>query len=143
MGFGNGTRRISVAKDGDAWTTKELWTTRAISPYFNDFVIHGDNLFGFNGEIFTSVNLGKGKLNWKERGYGCGQVLLLADQNMLLITTEKGEIVLLEANSEEHKEIARIPGIEGKTWNHPVLAHGRLYIRNGIEAACYVIGEAK
>jgi outer membrane protein assembly factor BamB len=142
-GFGNGTRRLHITKDNDQWDNKELWTTRAISPYFNDFVVHRDHLYGFNTEIFTCVSLDKGKAKWKERGYGCGQVLLLADQDLLLIVSEKGEAALVEANPTEHKELARFQAIEGKTWNHPVVAHGRLYVRNGEEAACYQLGEAK
>ncbi len=136
-GFGNGTRRLHIAHNGDQWEDKELWTTKAISAYFNDFVTHRNHLYGFNTEVFTCVNLDKGKSKWKERGYGCGQVLLLADQDLLLIVSEKGEAVLVEANPNEHKELARFQAIEGKTWNHPVVAHGRLYVRNGEEAACY------
>lgn len=136
--FGNGTRRISISSNKDAkWHDKELWTSKAINPYFNDLVIHRNHLYGFNNDIFTCVNLDKGKLKWKERGYDCGQVLLLADQDLLLIVSEKGEAALVEANPEGHKELARFQAIVGKTWNHPVLAHGRLYVRNGEEAACY------
>jgi outer membrane protein assembly factor BamB len=111
--------------------------------HFNDLVTHRDHLYGFNNDIFTCVNLDKGKLKWKERGYGCGQVLLLADQDLLLIVSETGEVALVEANPHEHKELARFQAIESKTWNHPVLAHGRLYLRNGEEAACYQLMDAK
>jgi len=48
--------------------------------------------------------------------------------------------VLLEANPNEHTERGRFQAIEGKTWNHPVLAHGRLYLRNSDEMACYELG---
>ena len=114
-----------------------VWETKAFNPYFNDFVVHQNNVYGFNTEFFMCVNLDKGKSKWKERGYGCGQVLLLADQNLLLIVSEQGDAALVEATPDEHKELARFPAIQGKTWNHPVLAHGRLYVRNGEEAACY------
>ena len=142
-GFGNGTRRVHVNRKDGKWEDKELWTTRAISGYFNDFVVHKNHIYGFNTELFACVNLDKGKLKWKERGYGCGQVLLLADQDLLLIVSEKGEAALVEANPGECKELARFEAIEGKTWNHPVLAHGRLYVRNGVEAACYQLMDAK
>lgn len=55
----------------------------------------------------------------------------------MLILTESGEIALVEASPDGHNELTRIPGIDGKTWNHPVIAHGRLLIRNGQEAACF------
>jgi outer membrane protein assembly factor BamB len=47
----------------------------------------------------------------------------------------------VEATPERHKEVAKFKAIEGKTWNHPVLAQGKLFIRNGEEAACFQIAE--
>jgi outer membrane protein assembly factor BamB len=136
-GLGVGTRRIHVGHDGDAWPTEELWTTRSIKPYYNDLVVAGDSLYGFDGNIFMCVGLADGTVHWKKRGYGNGQVLLLADQNLLLILTEEGEVALVEAQSDKHKEIGRFKALEGKTWNHPVIAHGKLFVRNAEEVACF------
>jgi hypothetical protein len=74
--------------------------------------------------------------------YGKGQVLLLADQALLLVLSEEGAAVLLAANRNRHEELGRFQAINGKTWNHPVVAHGRLYVRNGEEMACYELGPA-
>ena len=142
-GFGMGVRRVRVDREGDAWKVKEEWTTRSIKPYYNDLVVHKGYLYGFDGNFFTCVSLENGKSKWRQRGYGNGQVLLLADQELLLIISETGEVALVQANPEEHKELGRFQAIEGKTWNHPVVAHGKLYVRNGAEAACYQVGEAK
>ena len=68
-------------------------------------------------------------------------MLLLADQGLLLVTTENGEVLLLAANPERNQELCRFRALEGKTWNHPVVAHGRLYIRNAEEMACYEVAE--
>ena len=136
-GLGIGTRRIHVGHDGDAWPTEELWTTRSIKPYYNDLVVQNDCLFGFDGNIFMCVGLADGQVRWKKRGYGNGQVLLLADQNLLLVLTEEGEVVLIEAQPDKPKEIAQFEVLEGKTWNHPVVAHGKLFVRNAEEIACF------
>jgi hypothetical protein len=68
-------------------------------------------------------------------------VLLLPDQDLLLVLSEKGEVALVEASPEGHKELGRVQAIEGKTWNHPVVAHGKLFVRNGEWAACYELAE--
>jgi outer membrane protein assembly factor BamB len=136
-GFGNGTQRVRISHQGNDWTTQEVWKTRAISPYFNDLVVYRDHLYGFDNSFFTCVGLEDGKKKWRERGYGNGQVLLLADQGLLLILSEQGEVALIEASPDGHKERGRFQAIEGKTWNHPVVAHGKLFVRNGVEAACY------
>ena len=114
-----------------------MWTTQAIKPYFNDLVIHAGHLYGFDGIFFTCVSLSDGASMWRTRGYGSGQVLLLADQGLLLVLSEKGEVALVEASPAGHKQLGKFPAIKGKTWNHPVVAHGRLYVRNGEEMACY------
>ena len=43
----------------------------------------------------------------------------------------------MEANPAEHKELGRFRAVEGKTWNHPVVANGKLFVRNGEWVACY------
>jgi outer membrane protein assembly factor BamB len=140
-GMSKGTHRLHVAKDGPSWNaTDVVWESRAISPYYNDLVIQDGYLYGFDSTsttLFTCVRLEDGKSQWRARGYDNGQVLLLADQKLLLILTETGEVALVEAQPGKHKEIARIPAIKGKTWNHPVVAHGKLFVRNGEEMACF------
>ena len=57
--------------------------------------------------------------------------------NTLLVLSDKGSVILIEATPEAHREIARFKAIDGKTWNHPVIANGKLFLRNSKEAACY------
>jgi outer membrane protein assembly factor BamB len=140
-GFGSGTRRIHVAREGDQWTTKEVWTTPALNPYYNDLVIQRGYLYGFDNNFLICINLEDGKRKWKVRGYGNGQVLLLADQDLLLVLSEEGDVALVAAKPEAHEEVARFSAISGKTWNHPVIAGGKLLVRNGEEAACYQLTE--
>lgn len=136
-GMGVGTRRIRVAHDGDAWPIEEVWTSKQFKPYYNDFVVHDGHLYGFDGPIFLCFDIQEGKARWRTRGYGNGEVLLLADQGLLLVLSETGEAVLVEAQPKKHVELSRIQAITGKTWNHPVIAHGRLFVRNGEEMACF------
>jgi outer membrane protein assembly factor BamB len=140
-GQGNGTRRISVRRDGKAWSTEEKWTSHKIRPYFSDGVIANGYLYGFDVGKLVCISLADGGEAWRVRGYGNGQVLLLADQALLLVLTEDGNVALVSARPEKHEELCRFKAIEGKTWNHPVVAHGKLFVRNGEEIACFDIGE--
>jgi outer membrane protein assembly factor BamB len=141
-----GTWRLLVKHEGGNWSAKDVWHSRAIKPYFNDMVVHKGFIYGFDGSsptLFVCVDLENGKLKWKERGYGGGQVLLLPDQDLLLVLTEKNEVALVEANPEKRKELCKLPLLRGvKSWSHPVIARGKLFIRNDEEAACYEVGEA-
>ena len=110
-----GTAFLDVKRDGDAWTVSRRWASKRLRPWFNDFVVHEGAIYGFDGALFCCIDLRSGEERWKEGRYGHGQVVRLADSSVLLVSTEKGQVVLLEANSEEHKELGRFQAIEGKT----------------------------
>jgi outer membrane protein assembly factor BamB len=132
-----GTALIGVAHQDGSWTPTERWITRQLKPNFNDFVIHENALYGFDGRVLTCIDTQTGQRRWKDGRYGSGQVLLLGDQPLLLVVTDEGQVVLVEANPNKHHELCRFQALEGKTWSHPVIAGGRLYLRNADEIACY------
>jgi outer membrane protein assembly factor BamB len=145
-----GVALLDVRRDGDTWSASQLWASREMKPSFNDFVVHAGCAYGFDGAVFCCLDLGSGARRWKAGRYGHGQVLLLADQGLLLVVTEgsnkkpaEADVVLLKANPERLEELGRFPAVKGKTWNHPVVAHGRLYVRNGEEMACYELAPAR
>ena len=128
---------IQINADEPIWSAEELWTTLALKPDYNDFVVHQGYLYGFDSGIFTCIDIETGERQWKGGRYGKGQVLLLEDSGLLLITAEKGQLVLLEATPDARKERFKMDALDGRTWNHPVVVGDRLYIRNSSEAVCY------
>jgi outer membrane protein assembly factor BamB len=132
-----GIGRLQVHRDVDEWTTEERWTSNRLKPSFNDFVVHQRHIYGLDDGILTCVDLEGGTRIWKRGRYGHGQLLLLADQGLLLVLAENGEAVLASASPDGHEELGRFQAIEGKSWNHPVISHGRLYVRNAEEMAAY------
>jgi outer membrane protein assembly factor BamB len=134
---GAGTRRLAIAHRSGEWTVQERWTSAGLKPYFNDFVVHEGHAFGFDGSILASIDLVDGKRKWKGGRYGNGQLMLLPDQDLLLVISEEGELVLVAATPDQFKELARFPALDGKTWNHPALVGDVLLVRNGQEMAAF------
>ena len=131
-----GTRRIEINRDESDWSVDEQWTNPKFRSYFNDAVYHEGFAYGFDGRLFVCVDVATGERRWNSKRHG-GQVLLLPDMNTLLVLSNKGVVLLIEATPEAYHEIARLEAIDGKTWNHPVIANGKLFVRNSDEAACY------
>jgi outer membrane protein assembly factor BamB len=129
-------RRIAVTHEPDGWKIKERWTSDGLMPNFNDFVIHKGHAYGFNGRSLACINIKDGKRIWQGGRYG-GQIIILADQDLILVLSEKGELALVVATPDKFKELARFPAIEGKTWNHPVLVGDILVVRNSQEIAAF------
>jgi len=139
----SGTRRLAPTHGPNGWTVEERWTSPGLKPYFNDFVVHKGYAFGFDGGILACIDLKDGKRVWKGGRYGHGQLVLLADQDLLVVLTEEGEVALVTAAPDQFKELARRPAIEGKTWNHPVVAGDVLLVRNGQEMVAFRLSPAR
>ena len=138
MNGGMGLRRLAVAHRTGGWSVEERWTSTGLKPYFNDFVVHKGHAFGFDGNILSCIDLQDGTRKWKGGRYGSGQLVLLADQDLLVVLSEEGDLALVKATPDQFTEVARFPAVlEGKTWNHLVLVHDVLLVRNDHEMAAF------
>ena len=138
-----GVRRITVTHEADEWKAAERWTSARLKPYFNDSVIHNGHAYGFDGRSVACIDIEDGQRKWKGGRYGRGQLVLLADQDLLLVLSEKGELALIEAIPDQFTELAQFPAIKGKTWNHPVLVGDILVVRNGEEMVAFRLSLAQ
>jgi outer membrane protein assembly factor BamB len=110
------------------------WQNQNMGNHFNSCVLVNDHLFGVNGNTdkpekdFRCLSLADGSVKWSYKGLGLGSVM--AADNKLIVMSERGELVILEANPDAFKEITRAQVLGGKCWTVPVLANGRIYCRN-------------
>jgi outer membrane protein assembly factor BamB len=136
-----GSALLRVKKNDDGKWTPALtdWETNAkFKLKFGDAVVKDNMIYGLSETILTCLDFDTGKIVWQQRGsFGYGQLILVDD--VLVILTEDGEVVLVEA-SKKHPELLRFQAIEGKTWGHPVFAQGHLLVRNAAHMACFDLG---
>jgi outer membrane protein assembly factor BamB len=134
-GYGKGCALLGVRSTGGVLSVSERWVKPYMKTRFTNVVIYDGHVYGLDDGILACLELATGQEKWKGGRYGHGQVLLVDD--LLLVTTEAGDIVLVQASADRHRELARFAALTGKTWNNPALAGRFLLVRNAQEAACY------
>jgi outer membrane protein assembly factor BamB len=133
-----GTALIDVSQSDGAWTAQRKWASKGMKPSYDDFVVHKGYAYGFDGAVFCCIDLQSGKRKWRDGRYGHGQVVLLADQSLLLASTEEGGLALLRASPDAFTEVTKLDrAVAGKSWNHPAVAYGKLVLRSDQEMACF------
>jgi outer membrane protein assembly factor BamB len=139
LGDGVGLCRVDFKKEGETWSMSEVWTTSRLRPSFNDSLVYNGNIFGFNQDLLCCVDAATGDLRWRGRRYGFGQAVLLSQAGCILVAAENGDAVLVKATGDGFEELGRVPVLDDKTWNHPIVVGDRAWLRNGKTAAAAAV----
>lgn len=135
-GYNVGCLLLDVTQTEQGWKAEPRWKREnKFKLKFNGGVHKDGYIYGLDEGILACLDVAAGEHTWKRGRYKYGQLLLIDD--VLLVTDEWGKVALVEANPDRYREIASFQAVEGKTWNHPALANGRLLIRSDREAACF------
>ncbi len=136
-GYGKGASLVEVTSAGNGFTTRSVWENITMKNKFNSSVLHEGHVYGLDEGILTCVDVNTGARKWKGGRYGYGQLLLASGH--LIVMSDTGELALVKASPGEYSEVARFAALEGKTWNYPAIAGGRLFVRNATQMAAYKI----
>jgi outer membrane protein assembly factor BamB len=134
-GYAIGSALLRFSHEDDAWKVTSDWKSKRLKLKFNAPVRKGDYVYGLDEGILTCIHLKTGKPEWKRGRYGYGQLLLCGD--VVIVQAESSEVAFVSATPEKYDELHRFQAIEGKSWNHPVVWNGHLFVRSGEEAACF------
>lgn len=135
-GYGIGGKMLKIvpAEDGKL-DVQVLWESPRLKAKFSNTVPFGGELYGLDDGVLVCLDPETGERCWKAGRYGHGQLLLVGD--LLLAQTEGGEVILIEPNPEELRELGRFTAVDGKAWNPPALAGNLLLVRNDREATAW------
>ena len=132
------------AKDGGI-EVEELAFSPKLPTAIGGAVIVGDALYGTTAQALICADFGTGTIKWEERAMGAAS-LCVAD-GRLYLHGENGEVGLAEVTPAGYRELSRFspPGLPArsqameKAWTYPVVANGRLYIRDLQHLWCYAV----
>jgi outer membrane protein assembly factor BamB len=127
-----------MAEDGKI-NTKEVYHITTLANHHGGVVRIGDAVYGTNNTGLMCIDFKSGETKWQDRCVGKGSIA--AADNRLYVRGEKeGTVALVEATPTAYKEIGRFeqPDRSKKNaWPHPVLADGRLFLRDQGVLLCY------
>jgi hypothetical protein len=135
-GVGGGLVRLKPA--GSTVNAEEVYFTKHMKNHHGGMVLADNFLYGANDAMLTCLDFKTGRAKWQDRKPGKGSVAW-AD-GLLFYRNENGGIVLIRANPQTYEELGGFQQPERSTnmaWAHPVLANGRLYIRDQALLLCY------
>jgi outer membrane protein assembly factor BamB len=134
-GYGVGSKLLRIRDEGGALRAELEWETPRLKSKFANLAIHDGFVYGLDDGVLTCLDPADGSRRWKAGRYGHGNLLIVGD--LLLVQSERGEMVLIEPTPEEHRELARFMALRGKAWNPFALAGDQLLVRNDAEAALW------
>jgi outer membrane protein assembly factor BamB len=139
---GGGLAKLAAAPGG-AVTATEVYRTRNMRNQHGGMVVVDGYLYGFDESNLTCLDFKTGEVKWFNRSVGKGSVTY-ADGH-LYARSERGPVALVEASPERYVEKGRFeqPDRSGKTtWPYPVVASGRLYLRDHDNLLCFNVKAA-
>jgi outer membrane protein assembly factor BamB len=134
-GYNKGCALLKLTSSGNGVSVQRVYETKRMRNHFSTCVRLGEQLYGFDDEFLVCMDLLTGAIRWRERGFKKGS-LTVADGH-LIILGEYGRLAVAEATPDEYRELASFQFSENKCWTVPVVANGRLYLRDEQKIACY------
>lgn len=143
-----GSVGLKMTMKDDKPAHERLWKN-GLNSYFATPVAHGEHLYAVfvTGIVNPTAELHcldpqTGKSLWVRPNVGKYHATALLAKDRLLLLEEGGDLVLIDPNPKEYKELARAK-VCGQTWAHPALSDGRLFVRDGKELVCVELGPGK
>ena len=131
--YGKGSALVDLERT----RPRALWESSSFSCQMASLVRLEDYAYGIEGQTggredqarLFCLEIKKGKKRWEKKGFGLGSVILV--ENKLVILSDRGELVVADANHYRFQELARFQVLSGKeNWTPPTYANGRMHCRS-------------
>jgi outer membrane protein assembly factor BamB len=145
-GYGVGCKQVHVAA-GNA--VNENWSNTNMVNHHGGVVLYQDHLYGYSDKGgWTCQDWKSGEVKWSDKSLGKGAIHC-ADGMLYLLEENSGTVALIEASPAGFKEHSRFKldpqttqrNPKGKIWTHPVVANGRLYLRDQELLFCFDVSD--
>jgi len=134
-GYGKGCALLKIAAAGGKLEAQPVYQTNEFRDHHSGSVYWNEHIYGFDEHRLTCLDFRDGTVRWQKSGLGQGT--LLAADGHLVVLGENGKLVVVEANPEKYREKASFKFSSQRCWSVPVIADGKLYVRDEEKIVCY------
>ena len=125
-GYGRGASVIDFA----GAEPKKVWENKNMRTHMSGPVLINGYLYGFDDNRLACLDWKTGEMKWNEKSPRKGALMAAGDK--LIVLGETGRLATVEATPAAYKEIAAAEVVDGSCWTMPVLAGGRIHVRNSV-----------
>ncbi len=140
-GSGRGTYAFKVAKDGDKYTTKDVWANDNYASQFATPILKDGFIYSVTprGNIYC-INASTGKLAWADTArHGSGYAALLDAGSVLLALTNDSTLVAFKPSDKKLDEVAAVKVAESPTYAFPIVTGNKIYVKDADSVALLTI----
>ena len=144
-----GTALLEISKKGSKLAAKEIYykTNKELQNHHGGMIMIGDYVYmghGHNNGFPACVEWKTGKNLWdKARGAGTGSAAIVVAEGKLYFRYQDSTMALIDTSKDKYVLISKfkLPTHNGESWPHPVIAGGKLFIRDQDELVCFKIAK--
>lgn len=130
--YGMGCALYDVTSSG----ATQRWRSQALRAHMNTPVLYGGYIYGIGDPTYlVCLDPRNGEVRWKQPGFEKGG-LVAVDNVLLAVNGAGGDVVMVRITPERYEELGRIKPLGGQSWSPPIVAHGKLLLRNRKALAC-------
>jgi outer membrane protein assembly factor BamB len=150
--YKTGSALLKLAKNGSKFDVEEVYflSPKEFENHHGGVVLVGDHIYGGDGQnngVPVCLDFMSGDIKWKERDWtrsakaGGSAAVLYADDHLIFRYERDALVAVIKADPEafQVKALFRAAFAEGKAWAHPVIHHGKLYLRTNDVLMCYAL----
>lgn len=147
-----GSGVVKLSKDAEGVKAEEIWykSAKELQNHHGGMVQVGDYVYfghGSNNGFPVCVNLSSGEMTWKgnSRNLGGGSAAITYADGLLIFRYDSGDVALIEADPKEFKPRGKFMPevVEKPSWAQPVVAQGKLFLREQNTLMCYNVTARK
>lgn len=140
-GYGVGCNLFKITKTGAGFQTEQVYANKEMANHHGGVIRVGDHIYGHSdSKGWICQKFLTGEVVWSSNKIGKGSITCADGRFYLRSEGGKGTVALIEATPEAYKETGRFeqPERSGQnSWAHPVIANGKLYLRDQDLLLCY------